>query len=96
MPHQAFALALDVSREELRLAGLAVGARLDEVDACAFHCRAGAEGDMSGDGASCLREARCYDLVGLHELLVALGLIGLYGVFVVRACQRTCVLVGVF
>ena len=94
-PLQALAHTLDIAREELRLIGISVGRRLDEVHADSGHSSSRAVADVAGDGAASLREAGRDDLVGLHQLLVALRAVGLHGVFIVGTGQRTVVGIGV-
>ena len=65
-PLQALAHALNVAREVLRLVGIGVGRRLDEVHPCSGHGGTRAVADVAGDGAAGLREAGGDDLVGLH------------------------------
>ena len=95
-PLQALALAVDISREELRLVGALIGRRLHQIDPGTSYSRACAVGDMARNGASCLREAGSHTAVGLYELLVALRSVGFDAVFVIRARHHTRIYIGIF
>ena len=82
-PLQALALALDVAGKELRLVVALVSRGLHQIDMGAGHGGSRAVGNMAGDGAAGLREARNRLGIGAHQLVLALRAIGLHGVLVV-------------